>query len=320
MAANTKQFLSVVFSFRNEEEVLDELIRRLHAALKPTGLEYEFVFVNDCSTDRSLEILLAHAEEDKAIRIVNMSARFGVNPCFLAGMEHARGDAIVTLDTDLQDPPEVIPELVEKWRDGADVVYTTRSAREGEAAIQLWLTKVAYRVVNRLSDTELPVDSGMFKLMSRRVVDRLLSMKEQDPYLRGLITWVGFEQVQVVYRREARYAGVRHFPLLGKGPVEEFARGLLSFSQFPLVFVFLLGLAASAGSLVVLAAFLLGRVAGVAVSFTYGWMSLLVLLAGAQLLALGILGLYLGRIYDQVKDRPLYIVESTHGFPDEGGS
>lgn len=320
MATNRKQFLSVVFSFRNEEDVLHELIRRLHESLKPTGLDYEFVFVNDCSTDRSLEILYELAKEDKAIRIVNMSKRFGVTPCFLAGMEYARGDAVVTMDTDLQDPPEVIPELVEKWRDGADVVYTTRSEREGEPLIRLWVTKMVYRVLNRLSETELQVDSGMFKLMSRRVADRLLSMKEQDSYFRGLITWVGFNQVQVLYRREKRYAGERHFPLLGKGPAKEFVAGLLSFSQYPLFFIFLLGLVTSAGAFAVLAAIALGHAAGVAISFTYAWMSLLVLLAGAQLLALGILGLYLGRIYNQVKGRPLYIVESTHGFPDESGS
>ena len=310
--------LSVVLSFRNEEENISELIQRLHKSIQPMGLDYEFVFVNDASTDGSLELLMVKSKEDCRVKIINMSRRFGVSECTLAGMKYSRGDAVVIMDADLQDPPEVIPKLVEKWKEGADVVYTTRTSREGESRFKMWVTGLAYRALNRASDIDLPVDSGDFKLMSRRVVNELMTLNERDPFLRGLVTWVGFKQVPVFYHREKRFAGETHFPLYRSGPAKAFLGGLASFSFLPLNFLL------AAGLMTFFAGFLsLAAAMGMAVlqwdgPVGFGLMALMLFLGGGQLLGLGILGVYLGRIYNEVRNRPNYIVGSTIGFGDDG--
>lgn len=307
MTSGGKRSLSIVLSFRNEEEVLEIFIEQVHAALQPAGIEYELIFVDDHSSDRSREILAACADSDPRIRTVVMSNRFGVVPCMFAGMEQARGDAIVIMDCDLQDPPALLPELIAKWRGGADVVYTTRTVRHGEPAFKLWLTKWAYRVVGAFSETDIPVDSGMFKLLDRRVVDTLLTVGEQDPYLRGLITWVGFRQEQVTYERAPRQAGTTHFPLFSQNPVREFIVALVSFSKLPLIAIFALSAIALTVGVFVFFAALLGS-GWIAAGFAAVFM-----LFGLQFLAIGILGLYIGRIYRQTRGRPHYIVGETAG-------
>ncbi len=315
MGANHSS-LSVVLSFRNEEENLSELIHRLHKSIQPLELDYEFVFVNDASTDGSLELLTAKSKEDCHVKIINMSRRFGGGECVLAGMNYSQGDVVVIMDTDLQDPPEVIPQLVEKWREGAEVVYTTRLSRDGENAFKMWLTKLAYRILRRVSDVDLPVDSGDFKLMSRRVVSELVKMNERDPYLRGLVPWVGFKQVPVFYHREKRFAGDTHFPLYRSGPVKAFISGLTSFSHVPLHFLLVVGLVTFfAGSLFLAAVTGFSLVQGTWQA-SYSMMALILFLGGGQLLGIGILALYLGRIYREVRNRPNYIVESMIGFED----
>src|SRR5262245_8750862 len=218
-AVMSDTLISVVLSFRNEEQVLQELVFRLKNAFSAMTEKYEFIFVNDASTDNSLAMLRRMAVEDCRIRVINMSRTFGVSQCALAGMSYSSGQAVITMDADLQDPPEVIPELVEKWREGADVVYTVRKSRASESKVKLAVTHWAYRVLRLTSDIDMPVESGDFKLMSRRVVNSLIRLNEKDPFLRGLVRWVGFKQVPVSYSREARFAGKSHFAFYGRKAV-----------------------------------------------------------------------------------------------------
>jgi dolichol-phosphate mannosyltransferase len=310
--------ISVVVSFRNEEDVLAELIARLQRALRGAGIAYELVFVNDASTDRSLSVLQQHAKDDAGIRIVNMSRRFGVAPCLLAGMRFATGEAVVYLDADLQDPPELIPTLVERWREGADVVYTVRTSRKGESVAKRWITRAAYHFIQLTSDIVLPVEAGDFKLLSRRAVQRLLDLEEKDPYVRGLVSWIGFQQVAVPYERQPRAAGRSHFPLLrSTGPAVAFATAVTSFSHVPLVAFLLVGVLAGSASAFGLVAVLGLRLAGVVLPEGSGLALFGLLLWSTLVLGIGVLGLYLGKVHAEVLNRPRYIVESTHGFDPE---
>jgi dolichol-phosphate mannosyltransferase len=307
--------VSVVLSFRNEEQVLPELIARLTVALAATTVRYELIFVNDDSSDRSRELLEEERRRDARIKLINMSRRFGVAECVVAGMRYSRGDAVVMMDTDLQDPPELLPELVRKWREGADVVYTVRSARAGEPRYKVMLTRWAYRVIGAIANLNLPVEAGDFKLLSRRVADELMKLEEKDPYLRGLVTWIGFKQVPVYYERQPRHAGETHFPLFrSKGPFVTLVTGLTSFSMIPLTGFLAVGsavcmLAVVGGMWAVGRALLLGEAAGL---MTVG--SVLLFVSGVQLVGLGIIGIYLGRVFNDVRNRPRYIVESAVGF------
>jgi dolichol-phosphate mannosyltransferase len=309
--------LSVVLSFRNEADVIPELTRRLAKSLEGAGVDYELIFVNDASTDGSLALLEAQRARDPRVKILNMSRRFGVAPCVMAGMQYARGEAVVYMDTDLQDPPELIPTLVARWREGADVVYTVRTARQGESPWKMRVTRAAYRAIQLASDVELPVEAGDFKLLSRRVVDELIALGEQDLYMRGLVTWVGFRQVAVPYERQPRGAGDTHFPLLRSwGPVSSFVAGVTSFSHAPLIGFLLLGLAGGALSVLALALLLLACVVGAAVSGTAWLVTFGVLLWSTLALGIGVIGLYLARIHREVLGRPRYIVESAIGFDE----
>jgi dolichol-phosphate mannosyltransferase len=310
--------VSVVLSFRNEEEVIPELVARLQRTLRGAGLAYELVFVNDASTDRSLEVLVEQRKLDPGIKVLNMSRRFGVAPCVVAGMRYARGDAVVYMDADLQDPPELVPELVARWREGADVVYTVRTRRRGESALKMHATRAAYRAIQAVSEVSLPVEAGDFKLLSRRVVDHLLALEEHELYVRGLVTWLGFRQVAVPYERQPRGGGRSHFPLLRSwGPAAAFAAGITSFSHAPLVAFLLLGLAGgalSAGGLLVVA---LLRAAGSAVAPGAGWLFFGLLLWSTLVLGIGVVGLYLARVHREALRRPRYVVASTLGFDGE---
>src|SRR5262245_50138562 len=191
-ASKTAPMVSIILSFRNEQEVLPELIERLKTALESVPIDYELMFINDDSTDGSRALLEGRAQTDPHIKLINMSRRFGVAECVLAGMARSRGDAVIMMDTDLQDPPELLPELIKKWREGADVAYTVRTRRAGEPQYKLVLTRWAYHVINWVANTNLPIEAGDFKLLSRRVADELVHLNEKDPYLRGLVTWLGF--------------------------------------------------------------------------------------------------------------------------------
>ncbi|MCX7847628.1 MAG: glycosyltransferase family 2 protein [bacterium] len=320
MTTQTAVELSVVFSFRNEAPVLPELIRRTMAVLEALGLSYEIIFVDDASTDGSFELLCAAREQNPRIGILRMSRRFGVHPCVLAGLRHARGAAVIYMDADLQDPPELIPELVARWRAGAEVVNTVRLSRAGEPPLKMWLTGMAYRVLNLLSDTPVPYNVGEYKLLDRRVVNELIRLDEIDPFFRGLVQWVGFRQETVPYHREARFAGRTHFALLGGGPVKEFLRGLLSFSAAPLYLALGLGFLSSAAALVYAGYVIVKKWLGLNLP---GWSALMVailFIGGMILLTNGLIGLYLARVYEQVKNRPRYIIRERVGIPPATGS
>jgi glycosyltransferase involved in cell wall biosynthesis len=301
--------VSVVFSFRNERENIPTLIRRLDAMFGAQPVEYELLFVNDASTDGSLDVLLGERDQNPRVKILNMSRRFGVAECMRAGMAAASGDAVVYMDADLQDPPEVIPQLIERWQAGADVVHTVRTRRHGESAVKMRLTRVAYRLIQSGSSIELPVDAGDFKLLSRAGVNHLLSLRESDPYIRGLVVWLGFNQAFVPYERDARHAGRTHFPFFSRNPWKTFAMGLTSFSFLPIYLCVALAVAGAA-----LAA-LLGIWAIAASSPLVGALALLAFFWATTVGAIASVGIYVVRVYKDVRGRPQYIIASTVGLP-----
>ena len=316
MPSESRPLLSVVLSFRNEVEVIPELLRRLTGVLTALPIEYELIFVNDASVDDSLGFLTREASRDRHLRIITMSRRFGPVECAMAGLAFAKGAAVVLIDADLQDPPELIPSLVDRWREGADVVYTVRAARRGDSLVRRSVTRAAYRILQAVANIDLPVEAGDFRLMSRRVVDELLKLPERTPYLRGLVPWVGFKQVPVYYERQPRFAGRTHFPLFSLNPWRTFLAGLTSFSTAPLVVLFPLGLTLMVGSTFGVALLTASRIWGTSAPLWW-WVALgLALLGGAQVTALGIIGLYLARMYDDVRGRPRYIVGSVVGGDD----
>lgn len=310
-------FLSIVFSFRNEEKVLDELLRRTRNALDMPDIEYELIFVNDDSSDNSLDMLKKYRESDKRLKVINTSRRFGFYPCVIAGLESAKGDAVIYMATDLQDPPELIPQMIEKYKGGAEVVNTVRTKRLGESAFKMWITKKAYQIINLLSDINLPENMGDFKLLSRRVVNELLKLEEYDPYLRGIVRWLGFRQETVFYERPPRFSGGTHFPLLGTAPVAEFIKAITSFSAAPLYLMLFIGLIISLLSFASIIYVLITKVLGLSVPGWAGVMISTLFLGGIILLTNGFLGLYIGRIYNQIKNRPRYIIKDKIGFNGE---
>jgi len=311
--------LSYVLSFRNEEENIPELVRRISAISNCIeDCNYEMIFVNDASSDSSQELLVS-LQKSYPITVVNMSRRFGVTPCVLAGLSFAKGDAIVYMDSDLQDPPELVLEMVEKFRNGAEVVHTTRTKRDGESPLKLWLTKCAYGLINYFSDIDLPENTGDFKLLSSNVVKKILELKEYDPYMRGLSVWVGFKQDFVFYRRDSRFRGRSKFPLLSKGPIIEFTRGLTSYSAAPLLISLTLGLMISALSALLILWAIFTKLLNIAAPGASGVLVAIGLFSGAILMSNGILGIYISKIYYEVKRRPRYIVQSVIEFNGSQG-
>jgi dolichol-phosphate mannosyltransferase len=293
--------VSVVLSFRNEAENIPTLVARLAAMFAEQPVDYELIFVNDASTDRSLDLLLGERQRNPRVKVLNLSRRFGVAEGVLAGMEAARGDAVVYMDADLQDPPELIPELIARWRAGVDVVHTVRTRRHGESPFKMFATRTAYQIIHLGSSIELPIDAGDFKLLSRRVVDHLLRLREADPYLRGLVVWLGYPQVLVPYEREARHGGRTHFPFFSRNPWKTFALGLTSFSFMPIYAC--LALAAAGMILALILTVTAGAMTGL---FVFLWALLMAAIASV--------GVYVIRIYKDVRGRPSFIVASRVGF------
>jgi polyisoprenyl-phosphate glycosyltransferase len=301
--------ISVVAPVFNESGTLAELHRRLTLTL--TGLDaYEIVLVDDGSSDGSWDLLLELAARDSRLRLLRLSRNFGHQAALSAGMDAARGDAIVLMDADLQDPPEVIPQLVAKWRDGFDVVYAVRSDREGEPRLRLASISLFYRLLHRITPTSIPENAGDFRLLSRRAADAITAMPERARFLRGMTSWIGYRQTGVPYTREARFAGE------SKYPARKLARlaldGITSFSTAPIKLVTGIGLALVVFCMGVLAWTLYVRL------FTsdapQGWTSVIavvLLLGGVQLLSLGVIGQYVARIFDETKQRPLYLVDEV---------
>ncbi len=306
--------LSVVIPCFNEEDVIEETIRRLTvfcAALE--RLDVELIFVDDGSHDGTRAILKRHASRDSRVRVIGFSRNFGHQIAVTAGIDAATGDAVVLMDADLQDPPEVVHEMIAKWREGYDVVYGTRTDRPGESLFKRGTAAGFYRLLNYLSDVRIPLDTGDFRLMSRAVVGVLRSMPERDRFVRGMVSWAGFRQVAVAYQRSERFAGVSKYPL--RRMVRFATDGLLSFSTKPLQMSIALGMFA-AGLALVGIFYALGLRLFTDI-WIEGWTALIIavlFLGGVQLICVGILGEYVGRIYNEVKHRPLYVLDESIGF------
>lgn len=307
---------SVVVPVYNEVEGIGAFHERCSAAMRSIGDTYEIVYVDDGSTDGSWDALAALSESDPHVRLVRFSRNFGHQTAISAGIEHASGQTVTVIDADLQDPPEVISEFVARWREGADIVYGVRSERRGETRFKLLTARVFYRLMRALSDVEMPLDAGDFRLLSRRAADALMSMPEHHRYVRGMVAWLGFDAIPVEYVRDARFAGVTKYPLAKM--VRFAADGILAFSVRPLRVATWIGLAVSFAAFVTAVVLIVMRLAGgVAVQ---GWTStavLILLLSGVQLVTIGALGEYVGRIYTEVRRRPLYLVRERRGFPEE---
>ena len=303
------KLLSIVFSFRNEEGNIKELIERINKSLNILkDWSYEIIFVNDDSTDNSEKILL-DLQKDNPIKIINMSRNFGVDPCVIAGFRHAKGDAVVYLHTDLQDPPELIPKLVKKFEEGNDVVHTVRTKRHGESKFRMFITKIAYHIIHYLSDLNLPIQAGDYKLISRKALDKILMQNEFRPYVRGLSVWVGYKQTFVHYEREARGAGESKMPLLSAGPVVDFINGVTSYSLKPLYIGIFFGFLSIIFSFLLIIYALFLKFNGLAIPGATSIIIAISFFSGILLFTLGIIGIYLARIFEQTKGRDQYIIK-----------
>jgi len=303
--------LSVVFSFRNEEQNLVKLVNRVSEAIKRnTSWNYELVFVNDNSDDLS-EMILKKLQEKYPIKIINLSRRFGGPASIIAGFNHAIGDCIIYMDSDLQDPPELIPELLKKYDEGFDIVHTVRLNRLGENKIKLLITKVAYKIINLFSEIKLIENAGDYKLISRRALEEIKKFNEHEPYVRGLVTWVGFKQGIVNYTREARYKGLTKFPLLSSvGPAKEFLRGITGFSMFPLYSSIIIGVLTLIFSLFLVLYFLYAKISGISVSGSTSILITIVFFSGVIITLIGVISLYIIRVFEEVRGRQRYIVKN----------
>jgi polyisoprenyl-phosphate glycosyltransferase len=297
--------LSVVAPACNEQDLIAEFHRRTVAALE--GLPFELILVDDGSTDETPRLLREIAAQDDRVRVVTLSRNFGHQAAITAGLDRARGDATVMIDADLQDPPEVIVEMVERWREGAEVVYAVRKQRAGETRVKLTTARWFYKLFARVAQVKLEQNSGDFRLLDRRALDALLCMRERNRFLRGMTVWIGFTQTAIPYERDARYAGETKFT---PAKMVRFAfDAITSFSWLPLQAATFLGFFFSALAFIGLPLVIVARIAGIYVPGVSSVLFVVLLLGGIQLITVGLIGEYVGRIYDEVKRRPLYVVD-----------
>jgi glycosyltransferase involved in cell wall biosynthesis len=305
--------ISVVVPLYNEELNIDYLFERLLSVLSHLDTRYEIVCVNDGSKDNTIGCLIEHHHQNPKIKVVNLSRNYGKEIALSAGLDYANGNAVIPIDADLQDPPELIAELVDKWREGYDVVYATRRSRQGESWVKRFTANVFYRTIDSLSQVPIPRNTGDFRLLDRRVVDALKRMPERTRFMKGLFAWVGFKQTSVVYDRPPRYKGETKW---NYWKLWNFAiDGITSFSFLPLKVWSYVGLLVAIPSFFY-ASFLVIRTLIFGIDFP-GYASIMVavlFLGGVQLVSLGVLGEYLGRVYEEVKGRPLYLVRESYGF------
>lgn len=310
--------ISIVGPVYNEAEGLPHFHERLVNAARSLGMPYEIIYVNDGSRDRSLEVLRELRRADPNVKIVDFSRNFGHQLAITAGMDHASGDACVVIDTDGQDPPELIPKLVEAWKAGHEVVYAVRTRREGETLFKLATAALFYRLMRRITTVDIPLDAGDFRLVDRRVLEVLRDMRETHRFVRGMTSWAGYRQTKVEYPRAERAFGSTNYPLV---KMLRFAvDGITAFSHAPLRWVTYLGLGASALSALVGAWVVYVRLFNDRA--VQGWASLMVivlLMGGLNLIAMGVIGEYLARIFDEVKRRPLYVVREAAGLAPRSG-
>lgn len=304
---------TVIIPVYNEEAVVHETYSRLTTVMKSIGEPYELLFVNDGSRDRTTEIIESFVASDDCVKILEFSRNFGHQIAITAGMDYARGDAILIIDADLQDPPELIPLMIAKWREGYDVVYAQRSKRKGETLFKKWTASLFYRILQALTEVNIPLDTGDFRLIDRKVCDAMRSIREKNRFVRGLVSWVGFQTTAIEYVREERFAGETKYPF--KKMLRFSIDGITSFSYKPLKLATYLGFIVSFASFVYLFISLYQKL--FTDSTVAGWISLIacvLLLNGVTLIIIGILGEYIGRIYGETKNRPLYILRNTRNI------
>ncbi len=305
---------SIIAPIYNESQSLPELYRRVREVMDSTGEPWELILVDDGSTDGSTEIIRQFSASDKRVRPVIFARNFGHQLAVTAGLDYARGGAVVIIDADLQDPPEVILDLIAKWREGYEVVYAVRGEREGESWFKLATASLFYRIIYRITDVKIPLDTGDFRLLDRKVVDVLRQMRERHRFLRGMSVWVGFKQTGVEYRRAARFAGQTKYPFK---KMFKFAwDAITSFSFLPLQVATYLGFISAGISILAIPIVAVMRITGTQEAFAGQATTLIAVLflGGVQLISLGILGEYIGRLYDEARGRPLYIVREA---PDD---
>lgn len=306
---------SVIIPAYNEEEVIAHSYARLTHVMSECDGDYELIFVNDGSGDKTADILNTYALNDAHVKLIDFSRNFGHQIAISAGLDYATGDAVAVIDADLQDPPEVIIKMIEKWKEGYDVIYGKRIKRKGETIFKKFTAKVFYRFLRSMTDVDIPTDTGDFRLMDRKVCDAMRSLTEKNRYVRGLVSWVGFKQTSVEYIRDERFAGETKYPL--KKMIKFASDGIMSFSFKPLKIAEFLGMGIAAISFIYMIIAIIQKFMGLTVP---GWASILAVslfFNGVILLMLGIVGEYIGRIYDEVKGRPLYIIKNTVGFEND---
>ncbi len=307
--------ISIVVPVFNEQEALPQLYRRVSEVMKCVDRPFELIFVNDGSTDESLEIMLGFCQEDRNVKVLELSRNFGHQVAIAAGLDYARGDAVITMDSDLQHPPELIPELIKKWQEGYDVVYTCRQHTADTGPLKNITSRLFYTVINRLSEVNIPPGAADFRLLDRKAVEAFRALGERALFLRGLVSWVGYRQIAIPYEAHGRYGGKSKYPFIRM--LRLAADGITSFSSIPLYLSAFIGMIISVLSFTYAAFALYARL------FTDqvvpGWTSVMVavlFLGGIHLITLGIQGAYLGRIYNEVKGRPRYLVHRTYGFDE----
>ena len=306
--------LSIIAPIYNERENLSELHRRVGKVMKSTGDSWELLLVDDGSTDGSTEVILALGKSDKHVLPVIFARNFGHQVAVTAGLDYSLGQAVVVIDADLQDPPELIPDLVARWREGYEVVYAVRAEREGETWFKKATAALFYRLISRITDVKIPLDTGDFRLLDRKVVDAIKQMRERHRFLRGMAAWVGFRQIGVPYRRAARTAGATKYPF--RKMLRLAITAVTGFSYFPLQIATYLGFLSAGLSAVAIPIVIAFRLAGNQAFLGQATTLIAVLfLGGVQLISLGIMGEYVGRLYDEAKGRPLYVVRQAPERP-----
>ena len=311
------ELASVVVPCLNEEDNIRPLYERLRPTLEGAGVDFELIFSVDPSTDGTEEIIRELRENDPRIKMIRLSRRFGQPAATMAGLRMSSGDAVVVIDADMQDPPELIGDMIARWREGFDVVYGQRRSREGETLPKRIIAKAGYRVIKRIGEVDIPPDTGDFRLMSRRAVDEVLRLHETHGFLRGLVALVGFPQTAVLYDRDARAGGAGHYNRFW-GSLRIGVNGIVGFSRYPLHVISLLGLAFFVIAMLLGLTYLILAFANVDIPWGNPTLVMLIsLFSGIQLLSLGVMGEYVGRIYDEVKRRPMFVIETLEGFERE---
>jgi len=308
---------SIVAPCYNEEGNLQELYRRITEVMDKTGESWELVLINDGSRDHTIDLMKEIHAQDNRVHYIDFARNFGHQIAVTAGMDYAQGKAVVLIDSDLQDPPELIWDMIEKWKEGYKVIYAVRAERKGETWFKIWTAKIFYRLIYNITDIQIPLDTGDFRLMDRKVVDAMKHMPERHRFIRGMTSWVGFKQTGVTYTRSERFAGETNYPF--RKMLHFAITAITGFSHVPLQIATYLGFFIAVLSTVAALGVIIARFMDPG-SFFAGQATTLVMvlfLGGVQLISLGIIGEYLGRIYDEVKGRPMYVVNEAVGFSDE---